>query len=225
MKAAIFDLDGTLVDSIADITDAANHALTTMGHRSVALDEYRYLAGSGNNKLMARALRVVTGTEPEHALVTRAVSLKLDYESGPSGRAHARAFPGVHDMLHALQAAGIVIGILSNKTEDNVRVVVSQVFPDINFAYVAGAREDTPLKPDPSAALTIVKDCMPGVRPEECVFVGDTDVDMKTGRAAGMTPVGVPWGFRTEDELRAGGAEIVVGAARDIADFVLTGKR
>lgn len=127
-------------------------------------------------------------------------------------------------MLRDLQSAGLRIAILSNKVETNVRNVVSHLFPDVDFVYVAGARDDTPLKPDPTAALKILKDSMPGVQPTECVFVGDTDIDMITGKAAGMTSLGVSWGFRPEAELIANGATMVATHAQQITDFLITGK-
>lgn len=225
MKAAIFDLDGTLVDSLGDIADASNHAMTTLGFHTLAVAEYRMMAGGGNTKLMTRLLKAVTGNDPDPELVSKGVQIKRAYENGPKGHVHTKVFPGALEMLKTLQDAGIQLGILSNKTETNVREVVIDHLPGIEWKYVAGAKDDMPLKPDPTAALKIIKDHMPGVEPADCIFVGDTDIDMKTGKAAGMTPVGVPWGFRSVEELQENGAETVVTTSREIADFVLTRKR
>lgn len=225
MKAAIFDLDGTLVDSLGDIADSANHAMTTLGFHNFTVEEYKMMAGGGNTKLMTRVLQDVIGKDPDPQLVAKAVQIKRAYENGPKGHIHTTVFPGAVEMLKSLQEAGIQLGILSNKTEPNVRAVVNDHLPGIDWKYVAGAKDDTPLKPDPTAALKIVQDHMPGVEPADCIFVGDTDIDMKTGQAAGMTPVGVPWGFRSVEELQQNGAEIVVKTAQEIADFVLARKR
>lgn len=224
MKAAIFDLDGTIVDSLGDIADAANHAMTTLGFQTFPMDEYRVMAGGGNTKLMTRLLKAVMGVDPDPEFVAKGVQIKRAYENGPNGHIHTKVFPGALEMLKTLQDAGVQLGILSNKTEQNVRAVVTDHLPGIEWKYVAGAKDDMPLKPDPTAALKIVKDHMPGIEPADCIFVGDTDIDMQTGKAAGMTPVGVPWGFRSVEELRENGAETVVTTAQEIADFVLARK-
>jgi len=170
---------------------------------------------------MTRALRIRLGKEPDAELVRTGVTLKMGFQDGPSGHKNTKAFPGAHDMLKTLARSGILLAILSNKTEQSVRETVAETFPGIEWKHVAGARNDTPLKPDPTAALKIVTEYMPGIEPSECIFVGDTDIDMKTGKAAGMTSVGVPWGFRTAEELTANGATIVVSKPHDIAEFVI----
>lgn len=222
MRAAIFDLDGTLVDSLGDIAASANHAISFLGTQPRTIEEYRFMAGGGNTKLMTLLLQSVLGKEPPSDLVARYVQIKRNYENGPQGHMHTTVFPGVLDMLHALQQAGVQLAILSNKTEPNVRQVVADHLPGIEWKYIAGAREDVPLKPDPTAAVNIMRQHMDGVEVKDCVFVGDTDIDMKTGIAAGMTPIGVSWGFRPVDELKQHGAEIVVETARQISDFVLS---
>lgn len=222
MKAAIFDLDGTLVDSFGDIADAANHAMTTLGYRTYSVQEYKTIAGGGNTKLMTRALRIQMNDEPDADLVEQGVQLKIKYENDLKEHSHTKPFPGIAEMLRGLQGAGIQLAVLSNKTEAHVRSTVKICFPDIDWSYVAGARADMPLKPDPSVAIRIVKEHMLGVEPADCVFVGDTEYDMITGKAAGMTSLGVPWGCRKSDELIASGAAKIVADAGEITDFVIT---
>lgn len=222
MKAAVFDLDGTLVDSLEDIMDACNHALNELGHRSFTLDEYKVIAGVGNKRILQRCLRICLEDEPHPDLVEKAVSLKVAYDNGPNGHCHTKAYPGIHEMLNTLQDKGIQLAILSNKTEHHVRSIVSKTFPTINFCHVAGARDDTPLKPNPTSVLSILENHFEDVDSSECAFVGDTEIDMMTSKAAGMTPVGVPWGIRPTSLLHEHGAALVVSEAEEISNFVLT---
>lgn len=127
-------------------------------------------------------------------------------------------------MLRNLQASGVQMAVLSNSVEPNVRACVEEKFHDINWTHVAGARKDTPLKPDPFAAVRIATEMMANVNVGDCVFVGDSDFDMKTGKAAGMTTLGVPWGIRKVEQLMETGAEVVVAKTEDIVNFVITGR-
>eukprot|EP00177_Eucheuma_denticulatum_P008207 GFKZ01014937.1.p1 GENE.GFKZ01014937.1~~GFKZ01014937.1.p1 ORF type:complete len:225 (+),score=34.91 GFKZ01014937.1:440-1114(+) len=222
MKAAIFDLDGTLVDSMGDITAACNFAMTTLGFRTFTRSQYNDLAGGGNKRLITNTLRAALGREPEQHLIDKGIQLKIQYDNGPKAHAHVEAFPGMHEMLRELQATGIQLAVLSNKTEHLVRAIVNKVFPDIEWKYVAGARDDTPLKPDPTAAIRLVELYMPGIQPQDVVFVGDTPYDIKTALAAGMVPIGVPWGCRPPAELIEEGADKVIKYASEITDYVIT---
>lgn len=221
MKGAIFDLDGTLVDSMGDIADAANYAMTALGYRTHSIEEYKKIAGGGNTKLITSALRIQMGSEPDTELVEQGVQLKIKYENIPNGNSHTKPFPGITEMLMELQNAGVQLAVLSNKTELHVRSVVKKCFPGIDWKYVAGARENTPLKPDPTAAIGIVNEYMEGIESADCVFVGDTEYDMVAGKSAGMTPLGVSWGFRKSNELIASGAVKVVDHVKEIVDFVI----
>lgn len=223
-KAVIFDLDGTLVDSVPDIVRATNYAMSTLGLPTFSIEQARPILGGGTKKLIHRALTKILGHAPDDELFKKACDLKTEFENGPTGHENKRAFPGVHDMLRNLQAAGVQLAVLSNSVEQNVRACVEEKFHDINWTHVAGARKDTPLKPNPFAALRISSEMMSHVHPSDCVFVGDSDFDMKTGKAAGMTPLGVPWGIRKVEQLMETGAEIVVAKTEDIVNFVITGR-
>lgn len=220
-KAAIFDLDGTLVDSLPDIGLAANLALKDMGLRTFTTAEYKTFAGGGHWRLLTKAITLSRGTPPTEEELKHAVVIKKAQEDGPNGHDHTKPYDGVHDALRALQEEGIQLAILSNKGEPTVRNIVKKIFPDINFLHVAGQRDDTPMKPDPTAALRIVENCFTGVAPADVVFVGDTDIDMKTAVAASFTPIAVPWGCRTSEELYNAGATVVVKTSEDIANFLL----
>lgn len=211
-KAIIFDLDGTLVDSVPDIASAANLALRHLGLRTFSVPEYKKFAGGGHWRLLTKAITLAQdGVPPTPEMLERAVAIKKSQEDGPHGHDHTEAYDGIHDMLRRLQSGGIQMAILSNKGEPTVRNIVSQVFPDIKFAHVAGQRDDTPMKPDPFAALRIIeKHFTADVTPKDVIFVGDTDIDMKTGKAVGCTSIAVPWGCRTRDELMKNGAKEVI---------------
>ena len=201
IRAVIFDLDGTLTDTLKDIADAMNRALRLHGLPEWPVEAYRYLVGDGAKKLAERAVR----DRQELALsVQRAY--QADYE------AHAlvttRPYDGVPEMLAAFQARGIPMAVFSNKPDADTRRVVGHFFPQVDFAVVRGQVEGVPVKPDPAGALAVAAEC--GVAPEDFLYLGDTDVDMLCARRAGMHPVGVTWGFRTAEELEKAGAERLI---------------
>ena len=212
--AVIFDLDGTLIDSLEDIASAINYALAKLGRSTFETQRFKTIAGGGNRMCFKRAL----GTDdPE--LISRAVALKLAYEK-EHGHPHSKPYEGIDAMLRRLKEKGIRMAVLSNKTEHAVKSVVDKGFRESEmFEQVVGAREDTPLKPDPTAAKRIVQRLR--VDPTRCVYIGDTDVDMKTGKAAGLFTVGVTWGFRTAHELKTNGADAIVNTPSDIIELLL----
>lgn len=220
-KAAIFDLDGTLVDSLPDIGHAANLALQDMGLPTFTTSEYKKIAGGGHWRLLTKAITLARGTPPTDEELEKAVIVKKAQEDGPNGHDRTKPYSGVYDALRTLQEEGIQLAILSNKGEPTVRTIVKKTFPDINFVHIAGQRDDTPMKPDPTAAIRITETYFDNVSPADVVFVGDTDIDMKTGMAAGYTPIAVPWGCRSGEELYSAGATVVIETAEDISNFLL----
>ncbi len=201
-RAVIFDLDGTLVDSLGDIASAMNEVLERHGFPSHPLPAYRRFVGDGMERLVRRALPPVDeetvarvledmrGTYARHALRT------------------TRPYPGVPDLLDRLAARGVPFAVLTNKPHDAAVAMVRALLGRWRFAAVRGAVPGRPRKPDPAGALEIARRL--GVAPEGCLFVGDTPTDMATAGAAGMVPVGVLWGFRTEPELRGAGARFLL---------------
>lgn len=202
-RAAIFDLDGTLIDSLRDIGEAMNRTLGTMGFPVHALEKYNYFVGDGVKQLVQRALPPDRQDEP--TVMAFLAAYRQDY--GSTWKVHTRPYPGIPDVLQALVARGIPLGVLSNKPDAVTNRCVEYFFPDIPFIAVAGQKEDVPKKPDPTAALAIAAGML--LEPEVCVFVGDTATDMQTATAAGMFPAGVTWGFRPRAELVEHGARLL----------------
>lgn len=191
--AVIFDLDGTLIDSVADIAAACNQALAEFGLPEHGLDAYRYFIGEGVEKLVALAM----APQPFDAAVLAAH--KRNYEQQLIGQ--TQPFPGIVVALQQLAQAGLPMAVLSNKPHAPTQQLVQHFFGDVPFQVVAGARPEFPRKPEPAAALHICAQL--GVLPQDCAFVGDTVVDVATARNAGMCAIGVAWGSRPEEAAQA----------------------
>lgn len=201
--AAIFDLDGTLIDSVRDIGEAMNRSLAAMGFPIHALDKYNYFVGEGVRQLVQRALPA--DQQSESVITTFLETYRLDY--GQHWHDHTASYSGIPELLRTLVDRHIPMGVLSNKPDAVTHKCVEFFFPDVPFIAVAGQKEDVPRKPDPAAALAIAQGM--NLPPERCVFIGDTATDMQTAVAAGMFPAGVTWGFRPRTELIEAGARLL----------------
>ena len=197
-KLVIFDLDGTLLDTREDIANACNHALRMCGCPERSLEEYNTLVGRGIYNLFKDAL------EKTHRNEETILAMKSHFV--PYYNEHicdfSKPYPGILEMLDKISSKGIAIAIASNKYQEGTEILVKRQLEGIPFISVLGQREGKPIKPDPS----IIFDSMEaagGISPEETVYCGDSDVDMQTGRNAGVRTIGVSWGFRTRDELLA----------------------
>ena len=204
MNGVIFDLDGTLIDSLADIAAAMNYSLRSVGMPQRTLAEYRDRVGEGARYLAQRALPDGRDDLVEAVLDTYR-SYYLDHAVDAT-----RPYPGIPELLAEVR---LPMAVVSNKPDAPTRQVVAALFPGVPFRWVAGQRAGVPLKPDPYPAREACERM--GVAVAGCAFVGDTRIDVATARAAGMTPIGVSWGFRPE-ELRAAGAEIVITTPADL---------
>jgi phosphoglycolate phosphatase len=200
-KAILFDLDGTLLNTLEDLADAVNRVLDQRGFPMHPLDAYRYFVGDGSLLLVKRALPVSNRDDAE--LVASCLAAFLD-EYGRNWMVKTRPYDGVATLLDALTERGLKMVVLSNKKDEITKKTVSLFLSKWRFDAVVGQREEVPTKPDPAGAIEIVK--LLGIVPGEFVYVGDTAVDMKTAVAAGMLPVGALWGFRNRKELLEGGA-------------------
>ncbi|HMO50069.1 MAG TPA: HAD family hydrolase [Kiritimatiellia bacterium] len=202
--AAIFDLDGTLIDSIRDIAESMNRTLEAMGFPAHPVDAFRYFIGDGVTLLVQRALPPEVRESPE-VLEQFLAAYRRDYLA--HWRVHTRPYSGIPDLLARLVQEGVALGVLSNKPDRATQLCVEHFFPDIPFISVSGQKEDVPRKPDPTAALAMAESM--NTAPARCVFIGDTATDMQTATAAGMFPAGVTWGFRGETELIESGARLI----------------
>jgi len=204
ISAVIFDLDGTLLDTLADLADSMNTVLAAAGHPTHPQAAYRYFVGEGMETLVRRTLPEACRTAAEVA--ARFADMREEY--GERWAATSRPYAGIPDMLTALNDRGLPLAVLSNKPDDFTRLTVDTLLADWDFAEVRGMRNDTPAKPDPTGATAIARTL--GVPANSVLYVGDTATDMKTGTAADMITVGVTWGFRARDELAAHGAHRVI---------------
>lgn len=213
-KAIIFDLDGTLLNTLHDLAEAVNKGLGFMGFPQHEIEAYRYFVGEGR-EILARKVLPEDKRDPEH--IERLVGY-IDTEYLKTWRNHTVPYPGVVEMLNALNEKGIKMAILSNKPDDYTGIMVSELLPHWHFDFVTGILPGIPRKPDPAEALKIAG--LFNVRPSEFIFMGDSSIDIKTALAAGMYPVGALWGFRTREELVGAGAKAVMEKPAEILDLL-----
>lgn len=203
--AAIFDMDGTLIDSLADLADSVNETMDHYEFDHHTLEEYRYFVGNGARKLIIRSV------PKDRANDENFISEVLEYYNGCYERRltnKTKPYEGIVEMLQKLQALNIPLGVCTNKQQFAADEIVSVMFPANTFAAVIGDSEGMPRKPDPTKVLKIASQFK--VEPEHIAYFGDTSVDMETAHNAGFLSVGVTWGFRPRSELIESGAEILI---------------
>ncbi len=213
-RAAIFDLDGTLLDTLADLADSMNAALHERGLPRHPVDAYRFFVGTGLANLVKKA--APAGSD---AALCDSLLRDMGENYAKNWAKKTRPYAGITDMLAQLSAAGVKLGILSNKPDEFTQIMVRHYFPGDVFAAVKGMTADVPRKPDPAGVFILTERL--GVKAEETVYFGDSDIDMMTGLAAGMFTVGVTWGFRPAAELREAGAEALVDRPQEIERYFL----
>lgn len=211
VRAVIFDLDGTLADTLEDIAASVTHVLDELGQPTYTVEQYRAWVGWGVRHLMEQAL----ADDAKHLADEATARFRAHYGDHLVDR--SKPYDGVPELLDAL-AEDHILAVLSNKPHAMTRVVVSALFPSVGFADVVGKREGVPRKPDPTSALALVGRL--GVSVAQCVYVGDTDVDIQTAIAAGMIPVGVGWGFRDGAKLRDSGARWVLSKPSELVEII-----
>lgn len=216
-KLAIFDLDGTLIDTIEDLGTAVNHALGLRGLALHSMAEYKDMVGHGVRNLVKDALAGSLGRQPEDALVDSALADFVDYYVAHID-VHTRPYPGIQALLSKLQGKGLKLAVASNKFQEGAEKLVKEFFPDISFVAVLGNSPELPLKPD-AAVVQLVLD-KAGVSREEAVFVGDSATDMKTAANGGVRSIGVSWGFRPRTDLEQSGAMDIADSAEQLFEKI-----
>ncbi|MCQ2448913.1 MAG: HAD family hydrolase [Clostridia bacterium] len=203
IQAVLFDLDGTLANSLADLAAATNLALEKYGFPPQPVEAFKMFAGNGIPKMLERALPPQNRT-PE--TVEKCRKVFMDYY-GEHYADKTAAYDGVPALLGVLKARGIKLAVVTNKAQEMADKVVTKLYGDL-FDLIIGKREGFPAKPDPAAAHLAMRTL--GVTPQECLFVGDSGVDVKTGANSGAVPIGVLWGFRDRAELSENGAAYII---------------
>jgi phosphoglycolate phosphatase len=213
IKAVIFDLDGTLLDTIEDITDASNRVYEPRGLGTFSYDEMKTLVGDGAEELIRRVYAWRGRPAPPETVVAEILNdYRREYQD--CWHVHSRPYPGIPELLAELARRGVRTAVLSNKAQMFTAAMAEKLLAAHRFDVVRGARPGVPLKPDPAPALAIAAEL--GLAPAACAFVGDTNVDMATACAAGMLAAGALWGFRTAAELRSNGAGVLLEAPADL---------
>lgn len=210
LDAVMFDLDGTLLDTLTDLANAMNRALIDSGFPAHPAESYKYFVGDGVDTEASRAL---PETARDSETITKVAESSEDYYAS-CWRENTHPYPGIPELLNALSQHNLILTILSNKPDHFTKQMVAELLPDWRFRIVRGALPDVPIKPDPAAALQIADQI--GIPPENFLYLGDTNTDMQTANNAGMFPVGCLWGFRTADELNQNGAKTLIQDPTDI---------
>lgn len=213
-KTAIFDLDGTLLDTLGDLTDASNHICVQNGWPTFTEEQVRHMVGNGNPKLVERFT-------PEHERTPERLTESLEqfmayYDIHKMDR--TAPYPGVPEALAALRAAGMKTAVFSNKADAFCPSLVRHYFGDV-FDIVRGKRDGVPAKPDPAGVYALMREL--DASAADTVYVGDSDVDVLTGHNAGLAVCGVTWGFRGREELTRAGAELLADSGVELAALLL----
>ena len=214
-KLIIFDLDGTLINTIADLGACTNYALEKLGYPTHDIESYKFRVGNGINNLFRRSLPDGEKTDENVLRVRR--------EFIPYYNAHntdlSRPYPGMVELLEALQTEGILLAVASNKYQEATTKIIGELYPSIRFSAVLGQREGINIKPDPQIVFDILQ--ATGVDKAEVLYVGDSGVDMQTGLNAGVETCGVTWGFRPRTELEPFHPQHIVDSVEELRQIIM----
>jgi len=215
IKACIFDLDGTLADTLASIAYFANNALKACGLKEIETNRYRWLVGDGAAELVRRML-VIAGDytfkyfDKVSTLYSQSYDENFLYLTTP--------YPGMPELITVLKAKGIKLAVLSNKPHATTCKIIESLYGSQAFDLCTGQQQGRPLKPDPTVLLEMIKEL--GAKPEQCLYLGDTAVDMVTGHRAGIQTIGVLWGFRDRQELEEHQADRIIAKPEDVLAII-----
>lgn len=215
IKAVLFDLDGTLANSLFDLAASTNFALDKFGYPSQPAERFKLFAGDGIPKMIERAM-------PQHEVSVERISELKNLFLTHYAEHYADntvAYDGMCELVSELKQKGYFVAVVTNKAQEMAEVVVNKLYGDV-FHLIYGQREGIPTKPDPTLTLMAMETL--GVKPEECVFVGDSGMDVITGVNSGAYPIGVLWGFRESKELLSGGAKSLVQSSGELLNTILS---
>lgn len=212
-QAVIFDLDGTLIDTLQDLTNSVNYAMAHYGLPKHTASAVRQMVGNGNRMLMTRALPA-----DKQPFLEEAFAMQRDYYQDHL-LDFSRPYQGIVPTIDTLKSQGVKLAVLSNKLDHFTQPIINILFPAGTFDIVFGHREGLPLKPDPTSVLEIVQKL--NLPPERIAYVGDTAIDMQTARNAGTFSIGVTWGFRDRPELEAHQADVIIDHPEQIPPIVI----
>ncbi|BCR21271.1 HAD family hydrolase [Borrelia miyamotoi] len=217
IKACIFDMDGTLINSIMDIAVSMNLALKKLGYKEIKTNEFNTLVGRGYSKLVENTLEYLKiNLNNKYLKDNLYQEFVKAYNQNLSSQ--TRAYDGIPELLSTLNSLNIPIGILSNKNHEELLIIARDIFKDINFFEIRGYSSRFEAKPDPANALDMIIELNLG--PEEIAYIGDSDIDMMTAQNVGFLPIGVSWGFRTIDELKKNGAKYILNSPSELLDII-----
>ena len=215
IRAVLFDLDGTLVDTLTDLNDAVNYVLKKYSHKTVEAKDFYKMVGRGNEHMIRSAL-------PEEKKNDKNYVAELLNEFFAYYKEHcadkSRTYEGIDELIEGLKKEEVSVAIVTNKAQIMTDVLVPQIFKEGTFSAVIGQRDGVPKKPEPHMPFLAMSEM--DVNPDECLFVGDSGVDMETGKNCGNIPVGVTWGYRDREELINKGARFIADNPCEILDIV-----
>ena len=212
-KGVIFDLDGTLANTLSDLANAVNYGLSKLGVEIPKLDEYKIFVGDGTDKMIERALK--QNATPENIAFVKKYYLE---HYGKHFVDTTYAYSGMPELIQKLKEKGVTVAVVTNKIDSMAETVVQKLYGK-SFDLIYGQRDGVPAKPDPTLTLMALKEL--NLNPNECAFVGDSSNDVLTGVNAGLYPVGVLWGFRTKEELLSNGAKALANTAEELENILL----
>lgn len=216
IKAAIFDLDGTLLNTLEDVVNTCNYALKKCNFKTHSIEEYKVFVGDGRSKLIERI--VPDEYKGNDEVKNKVLRLFDEYYSGHM-LDMTKPYEGICEMLKSLKEKGVKLAVVSNKPDEFVGGIVKKYFGD-TFEIVHGQRTNYPVKPDPTTVYEVIEYF--GIKLNESIYVGDSNVDIYTAKNAKVKSIGVAWGFRGEEELREAGADYIVYDSNEITELILS---
>lgn len=211
-ELAVFDMDGTILNTLDDLTDATNHALRTFGYPEHSIEEVRFFVGNGIAKLIERATPKGTSEEVRAKVRSEFMDYYKIHSADKTG-----PYPGINDLLKKLRAAGVKTAVVSNKPDVAVRELVKTYYDGL-FDAAVGDMEGQAVKPAPDMCLKVFKEL--GMGPEKAVYIGDSDTDIMTARNAGLDEILVSWGFRGREFLTEHGAKNICDTPDEVYDVI-----